>query len=558
MAADTTVRTLYRLKGVAPTIEAMFEALDHEQLDALDARVDIPNGLGVPAIVIDAVYVKAEASWCEDLRRTTGCPVSRPSCRAAGLLVFAVDHEVYAIGYDQGYRLIPDRLKDRRFGLCFAIRRVDPNEVKDLVRQTPGAGKTDITLVPGGASVHAFGIEEHAQVVRHIGGRLSDVRLTVSSRSRARVSSAQGGVGLRLHLGVEGTNLIADVREIARVCREESPRKELEFVERVIPVKDAGLADRLDGIFDDLLGQPDEGRVAVVVPDDHWDDYLEARACQIRINSRQGRRGEEFNLSYLLDRLRVQRAGHRVGALRDGDVTLFKDSRAREDDVLRRFKAIQWAEVDITLGERRFFLLNGEWHEIGPAYLASVRAAVERLIVAPLSTDLPAWDLAHNERRFCQDVAEHCPGYVCVDGKLARTRLHRGNGVEVCDLLLPDDTLLMAKHAHKDAGPLSHLFKQALVAVQALQHDPETMAEFREKVAKAPGGRLLPADFQPTKVILAILLKNGSELTADTLFPFAQVSLVHTATTLRSWGVTVEVVGIRGKACDCEADTEAV
>ncbi|MEV4382734.1 DUF6119 family protein [Streptosporangium sp. NPDC049644] len=557
MAPDTTLRTLYRLKGVRPTIDAMFEVLDHAQLDALDARVDIPNELGVPAIVIDAVFVKAEASWCEDLRRTTGCPVSRPSCRAAGLLMFAVDAEVYAIGYEQGYRLIPDKLKDRRFGLGFAIRRVDPNEVKDLVRQTPGAGKTDITLVPGGASVHAFGIEEHAQVVRHLGGRLSDVRLTVSSRSRARVSSAQGGVGLRLHLGVEGANLIADVREIARVCREEPPRKELEFVEHIIPVKDAELADRLDGVFDDLLGQPDEGRVAVVVPDDHWNDYLEARAFQIRINSRQGRQNEEFDLSYLLDRLRVQRDESRVGALRDGEVTLFKDSRAREDDVLRRTKAIQWVEIDITLEERRFFLLNGEWHEIGPAYLASVRTTVEQLIVAPLSTDLPAWDLAHNERRFCEAVVEHRPGWVCMDGNLVKTRLHRGKGIEVCDVLLPDDTLLMAKHARKDSGPLSHLFKQALVAVQSLQHDPEAVAEFREKVAKAPGGRLLPAGFRPTKVILAILLKDGRELTADTLFPFAQVALVHTAATLRSWGIAVEVVGIRGKACDCEVDIEA-
>ncbi|MEU8198814.1 TIGR04141 family sporadically distributed protein [Microbispora amethystogenes] len=301
-----------------------------------------------------------------------------------------------------------------------------------------------------------------------------------------------------------------------------------------------------------------EPRMAVVVPDDHWDNYLEARACQIRINSRQGRLDEEFDLSYLLDRLRVQRDGSRVGALRDGDVTLFKDSRAREDEILRRSKAIQWVQIDITLGERKFYLLNGEWHEIGPTYLASVRAAVERLIVAPLSTDLPAWDLAHNEHRFCEDVVEHRPGWVCMDGNLVKTRLHRGRGVEVCDLLLPDDTLLMAKHARKDAGPLSHLFKQALVAVQSLQHDPEAVAEFREKVTKAPSGRVLPADFRPTKVILAILLKDGKELTVDTLFPFAQVALVHTATTLRSWGVTVEVVGIRGKACVCELkDTEA-
>ena len=45
------------------------------------------------------------------------------------------------------------------------------------------------------------------------------------------------------------------------------------------------------------------------------------------------------------------------------------------------------------------------------------------------------------------------------------------------------------------------------------------------KVRAPPKGRDLPADFQPKKVIFAILLKNGEKLTPDTLFPFSQVTL---------------------------------
>ncbi len=54
--------------------------------------------------------------------------------------MLAVDGEVYAIGYDQGFRLVPDRLKDHRFGLGFASRRVDPGRIRDLVAHTPGEG----------------------------------------------------------------------------------------------------------------------------------------------------------------------------------------------------------------------------------------------------------------------------------------------------------------------------------------------------------------------------------------------------------------------------------
>ncbi|MFC4016213.1 DUF6119 family protein [Nonomuraea purpurea] len=551
MTHTTAKRTLYRAKGVAPTIEAMYDALDMTQLISISADVEIlSDELGVPAIMIDGVFAKAEASWYPDLRRTSNRWVSRPSIQPASLLMFALDDEVYAIGYGLGHHLIANRLKDKRFGLRFAIRQVNPAEVNDLVRQTPGSGKTDITLVPGGASVRTFGIEEHAQIVRTIGGRLGGVKLTVSSRSRARVSSAHGGVGLRLHLGVDGPDLLSDVREISRVCREERPHPDLEFVEYITEITDVDLIARLEEALDDLLGGPDQGRVAGAVPKGRWDQYLAARAFRMRINSRQGKVGDTFDLAYLLERARVQRAGTRVEALREGKVVLYEDSRARSDDVICRSSALRWVEADVALGDQRFFLLDEDWYEIGPAYLTTVRNQVERLIVSSATDDLPAWDLAHDEHRFCEDIENSGRGYLCMDKKLVKTRLHRGNGVEICDVLYPDGTLMMAKRAYR-AGALSHLLKQVLVAVQALQHDSETLAGFRKKVAQAPGGWQLPEGFQPKKVVLAILLKDGTELTADTLFPFAQVALLHTATVLRAWGVAIEVVGIRGRPCTC-------
>ncbi|MFF3816002.1 DUF6119 family protein [Streptomyces bluensis] len=49
----------------------------------------------------------------------------------------------------------------------------------------------------------------------------------------------------------------------------------------------------------------------------------------------------------------------------------------------------------------------------------------------------------------------------------------------------------------------------------------------------------------PMLVVFAILLKSGTELTADTLFPFSRVTLVQTAKMLEAWGVAVEVIGIQ-------------
>ncbi|WP_411112747.1 TIGR04141 family sporadically distributed protein [Streptomyces sp. 029-5] len=543
--SSTSKRTLYRLTGVAPTVDAMFEVLDPARLEAVGAELHFPEGwLGVPALLVTGSFEQPVASWCGEISRTTGCEVSRPVNRSAGLLMLAVDGEVYAIGYDQGFRLVPDRVKDRRFGLSFVIRRVDPAQIRDLVAHTPGGGRTDITLVPGGTPVWSLGVQEHAQIVRRLGGQLDGVQLTIGQDSRTKISSVEGGTGLRMRLGVDAADLVADIRAIARVLRDEAPSPALEFVEHIVPIKDDDLVTRLEERLDDMLGEKPDGRIAVAVPSDHWGDYAAAQAFATKVNRSEAYFTEDFSLEYVLNRARVHRAGTRFAALRDGTVTLYSHTRAAKDDVIWTSHLVRWVEAQVTLGARRFFLLDGQWYEIGAAYLEAIRSQVERLITGTPSVDLPAWGLGDTERKYNESVPDLRPGYVCFDRDNVRTALHRGNGVEICDLLSPDDVLVMVKRA-KGSDALSHLFGQAVVAVQTLLHSPDAMDGFARKVATARPGRALAEGFRPSKVTFAILLKKGIDLTADTLFPFSQVTLVQTAKILEAWGVAVEVTGIQ-------------
>ncbi|MFF3914625.1 TIGR04141 family sporadically distributed protein [Streptomyces sp. NPDC001852] len=546
--SSTSKRTLYRLTGVAPTADAMFDVLDPERLAAVDAELAFPEErLGVPALLVTGSFEQQVASWCSEINRTTGCAVSRPVNRSAGLLMLAVDGEVYAIGYDQGFRLVPDRVKDRRFGLGFVIRRVDPAQIRDLVSHTPGGGRTDITLVPGGTPVWSLGVQEHAQIVRRLGGRLEGIELTIAQDSRTKITSVEGGTGLRMRLGVDAEDLVADIRAIARVLRDEAPSPELEFVEHIVPVKDDDLVGRLKQRLDDMLGEPPDGRITVAVPSDHWDDYAAAQAFGTRVNSPEAYLTDDFCLEYVLNRARVQRPGTRFAALRDGTVSLYSHTRAEKGDVIRTSQVLRWIEAQVALGARRFFLLDGHWYEIGEAYLETIRSQVERLITSAPSVDLPAWALGDRERDYNESVPDLRPGYVCFDRDNVRTTLHRGNGVEICDLLSPDNVLVMVKRA-KGSDALSHLFGQAVVAVQTLLHSPDAMDGFARKVAAARPGRALPDGFRPSKVVFAILLKSGTDLTPDTLFPFSQVTLVQTAKMLEAWGVAVEVIGIQATA----------
>lgn len=51
-------------------------------------------------------------------------------------------------------------------------------------------------------------------------------------------------------------------------------------------------------------------------------------------------------------------------------------------------------------------------------------------------------------------------------------------------------------------------------------------------------------DFIPTKVVYAISLKSGKQLTTRNLFTFAQMSLLQAARALRAQGIEVAVVDI--------------
>lgn len=546
MAPSTTKRTLYRLPDVAPTLDAMFDALDHDYLASLGADIRIPKGrLTVPSLVVTAPMEKEEASWVPDVSRTTGLAFSEPVRRPSCLHLLAVDDHVYAIGYDQGFRLIPNRLKDKRFGLSFAIRQVDPMQVQDLASQALGEARTDITIAPGGMPVLRLGIQEHSQIVRRLGGYLDGRALTRARAGRGEIFSADGGCGLRLPLGIEAEDLVADIREIARVCREVAPQPALEFVEHIVPLKDDPIVTRLEHALDEALGEPADGRVASTVPMDHWEDYSAAQAFHVKINSREAGRSDQFDLEYVLRRARVQRAGRRLEALRQGTVTLYRHRRAAAQDALASTTVLRWIEANLSLGSRRFCLLDGEWYEMGAAYLDSVRNTVARLFPTSPSVDLPPWRDGDTERSYNDHVPDQVDGFVCMDRKNVKNPLRPTTEFEVCDLLSTDGTLVMVKHAHGGSGPLSHLFSQGLLAVQLLQKSAEVRAEFaRRAFEESKGKHVLPDDFMPRRVVFAILLKHGTVLTPDTLFPFSQVTLAQAARTLELWGVTVEVVGI--------------
>lgn len=550
----TRIATLYRL---APTVhtshEGMFDAFTQyvsaRELDERRADVRFIDLAGSPAIWLGIQEDEQPPEWLADASVTTGLDLSYAERRSGGVLLLGVDEAAYAMSYGNGYLLIPDELKDQRFGLRFLVRRLDADQVQELVRRRANArGRTDSTMVAAGAPVWTLGVAENVEIIRRIGGRAKDLKVTFSSRD-GRPVNVDGSVGLRMRFGVEPDALAADIRECARVCREEQPDEALEFIEYIQPVSDAATKGVLDGELERLLSGTvrDTGELLLpVVPTSVVEHFSEARSFTIIIGHARPAPVPSLELEDFLRRTRLQRDGERVKVLRGGRVYLNADDDGGRVLVVAR--ADKWLEANVSVDSRRFFLMDGDWFEIGADYVRASRDAIVRLFPAVPAVSLPEWSLTAGCAEFDYNsyVAARSQGqYLCLDkNRAVRDPLGVRSSLEICDLLGPDNELIHVKRA-KGSEPLSHLFSQGLVSAQSLIAGPPSVLErFVGTVAALPHGRTLPGDFKPRKVVYAILMENGKHLTPDTLFPFSQATLAHAARILGTYGVDVEVIGI--------------
>ncbi|MEU8269019.1 DUF6119 family protein [Sphaerisporangium sp. NPDC049002] len=542
--AEKRVVTLYHLLDVEPTLDGLFDALDGKLLDERTFAPLFPDFPGdAVAYLVRGHFMIPKVEWSSDLSQLVGEDTPLDAKNPAALLLVALDGQVFAIGFGHGFRLVPDELKDPDFGLRFAIRAIDPDRVRDIVRRsTVRQGRQDATLVPSGLPIDSVGVRRHAEIVRKLGGRLHPEVLGLEDGDSITVDGS--AAGLRLPIPLDNAKLVALLQQIIKVCEMEV-HPSFAFIEAIKPVRDAAVISRLDAMLDEGLRGKTEVPLALAVPVDLAAKLDETVSYNIKIGSAWVRGRRSLETEDILNRCRVLNGTAPTAALRAGRIELSDGGDGA--GTIGGAIAIRWLEAHMAIDARQFFLIDGEWHESGADYLNGIREQVDQLITTVSSTVLPPWRKGEHEKAYNLRVQHELgrASYLCLDRKGVRTALHRHQGVEVCDLLGPEDELICVKPA-SGSDSLSHLFNQALVAVETLLNQADARQRFSEVVTEASGGgRSVPLSYRPRKVVFAIHMKTGRKLTPATLFPFSQVALVHMAATLKSlYGVEVEVIGI--------------
>ncbi|KIQ64670.1 hypothetical protein TR51_10685 [Kitasatospora griseola] len=552
----TRPTTVYLLQDVGPSPAELRTAFNPQYQERNSFRTAEVLVDGIPAVALwGTIGAGRTPSWSEHLALLVGEQVDLAHHMAAAALVLPVDDNVFAVCFGHGHLLLDGARVAPSFGLEYVLRAVDPHRVNELTHTRPDVRVyTDRTSTAGDQHVRDFELDVYGEHCSRLTGRARGTGLSAERDARTwdKRSRVTGGDSLSLHLAVDAAHLVADLRAIAAL-RAEKPDPGFEAVSYL---RSLARHDPRTGLLNQKLAEelPDSRQIAFTPPVSPVGDVAQSRTVRVSL----GRGHKPFHTDDVttetfrrfLAELPVEL---RLGALEKARMQPLSDPDGG-DPTEPSTSALRWLVAEITLADGHFFRRQNKWYEVAPDHLARIDAEVRALFAASPHYNLPVWptraeaavrQLTDAHERGYNGLAAETLGWACLDRDLIKCDVHPG-GFEPADLVTPDGTLVHVKRA-EDSGPLSHLFVQGRVSADALHSQVDANQEFVAKATRSFPG--FPQGlFKPQRVVFAIALKTGADLTPDSLFTMSKISLLDTARRLKSMGIEVHVQGIDNRA----------
>jgi uncharacterized protein (TIGR04141 family) len=499
----------------------------------------------VRAVAIDSVDAllvsrmmskKSETDWSPVIRGLTGeDEFTAKNEVAAAVLIVPSGEAAFAICYGMGHLLLEQGMIEPAFGLRFAIRSADPEQVRGITRR-PLEQRAQINrqTVPGGQALQAFGIEEYGEVISRLAAKAgADLVLTANSGKPKRISFTAGN-SLALPLARTPRELLGDLNRINEVLSRPAP----EPFDRLEQLQPLGPRDprrkELNAELCKLLSSGAREHLNLAFPWEREEEYGEEEGFLVYASGKKGV-VEELSLDYILELVHQLEPDRIQAALSSFGFQAVADAEGKEAPG-RRIPLAKWLAADLVFGDKRYFFQQGQWYEVGAGYVDYLNAEISAIFDDSIAIDLPEWAAGVDEGTYNQAVADQLK-WVCLDKKLARTPVHP-RGIELADLLNDENQLLRVKEA-KSSAPLSHLFAQSFVSFESLLNEPAARTYLTKLVKEGRPDQPLPKAWRPAEVVLAMGRERA--IAPDDLFTFSKVNLVRLKNRLQQSGVHLSV-----------------
>ena len=492
--------------------------------------------MGRDALLVNGSIENDRVKWADELQRLTSTDVAAGNrTAAAALLIRGSGASAWALTYGMGFQMLDPAYIDAGFGQRIAIRTADPSSLHSLTRTTLDyRARVDRLSIPGGEHLRGFGVGDFGEVVSRLVGK-AEIPSVTGGGNRITI---RGSDALSVPVGRSPESLLADLDALDALLAQD-PVEGLEILEQLRAIKRGEpILARLDEQLAEAVSSPESRRIGLAWPHESVDENGVPNSYRFFNAGREFSRPREDTptLKEIIEAAIGDTHEETLGRLRRVKIQLFRDTGAEPGEAIStQVSAQKWLAFECDFDSRRYCLHDGRWFEMDTDYAAAVQANVKTIFDGGPGVVLPDWPGDIDEAKYNALVASSIGG-VCLDRKLAHTKMHP-RGIELCDVLASDGTLIHIKHLTSSA-PASHLLAQALVSVEALLHDVEAREELVRRVRNADGDpQAVPV--RPSRVVLGVA--RESKIAADSLFTFTQVSLVRNVSSLQARGVDVFV-----------------
>ena len=487
----------------------------------------VAEGLGV--------YQRAQTEMPEQL--------SSLETAAAGCALFIpVCDRMMTVCFGSAHLALNDDAFERQFGLKVTLNAVPRNALRTLDLVTPDAVTFQRRIQASRDSdVGAFGVDAAQDQARVAGG-------TPRDGSFARFVAGRDSLSVTCEVSIE--SLHEKCKEILAMYETETYSREYPWVDHVRRVREKDVIESLDATLFDAIHKLREDEYAELhLAPPETVDYMSGSELRFAGFGGTPRIFHQLTIDAYVSEL--VRRGFRGGidAIKKRHVVqgVVSDSGTFAE----KWRVYHCFEFSCTLegrdkGDGEYILSGGSWHRVSSSYRQQVEAffgGIERF-------ETIGGTRCENERELISDLEQKRNDLLRLDG----TKINPGGvgraQIEPCDFLSRDGAFIHIKDG-ESSGPISHLWAQGMVSIDALVGDDQFVQRLRSEVADRNQAFLdvLPRkvydlDRERCCVVYAIMRRPYRDGTVGIPF-FSMVSAQAAVQQIRKLGVRVGIELIR-------------
>ncbi len=448
-----------------------------------------------------------------------------------------VDDRIAAVCFGHVHIALNGDAFERQFGLRVTLNTVPRTKLRTLDLATPDAVTFQKRVQASKDSdLHEFGVDMLRDLARVAGGTSNDANF-------ARFVAGKDSLSITCE--VEANTLHEKCAQILAAYEKTDYRTEFAWVDNMRLVIEKDKIKKLDkAVFEALEKLRAEKNAALHMSPPEIVNYVEGSELHYNGFGSHGRVFHSLSVEdYVaeLDRCEF-----------DGDMADIKEKHRvkakgdNEEEFSEKWKVYDCFVFETSLGsgnaEQHYVLFAGDWYEVEKGFKKSVEAFFNSIP----QVEVIGKTVCLNERDLIADLVATRNDLL----KLDQTKINPDGvkyaNLEPCDFFSDKKQFIHLKDGHS-SGPISHLWSQGAVSVEAFVSDPGFRKKLRAKVKSlGPGFKsYLPKATQRVarddySVVYGIMRKPYSDGSLGLPF-FSKVILQAVAERIGQFGIPVAI-----------------